>query len=155
MELQPFCWGPAAQTRPKRHSAQRAEDLGGREAFFGAFKDPGRDSGQAVQAQGGFGLWISKNGAQTRILLATFCGQLLDPLVVKDSFLRKPPIFSEKAAKRPPCLRRSMPHFRVFSCQVADYWAVGQLPGAATDGFTPCVPTACLCFWPFGGPLLV
>ena len=32
---------------------------------------------------------------------ATFCGQLINPLVVKDSFLRGSAIFSQKVAKRP------------------------------------------------------
>ena len=35
---------------------------------------------------------------------ATF-GKMIDPLVVKDSFLRGSPIFSQKVAKRPRCLR--------------------------------------------------
>ena len=39
-------------------------------------------------------------------LFATF-GKMIDPLVVKDSFSRGSPIFSQKVAKRPPCLGSS------------------------------------------------
>ena len=35
-------------------------------------------------------------------LLAAFGGKMVDPLVVKDSFLRGSPIFSQQVAKRPP-----------------------------------------------------
>ena len=34
-------------------------------------------------------------------LFATFGGKMIDPLVVKDSFLRGSPIFSQQVAKRP------------------------------------------------------
>ena len=36
-------------------------------------------------------------------LFATLGGKMIDPLVVKDSFLRGSPIFSQKVATRPPC----------------------------------------------------
>ena len=39
---------------------------------------------------------------QSQGLFAAFCGTMLDPLVVKDSFLRGCPIFSQKVAKSRP-----------------------------------------------------
>ena len=38
-------------------------------------------------------------------LFATFGGKLIDPLVVKDSFLGVSQIFSEKVAKGPPVFK--------------------------------------------------
>ena len=36
------------------------------------------------------------------LTLFAFCGKIIDPLVVKDPFLRGSPIFSQKAAKNIP-----------------------------------------------------
>ena len=47
-----------------------------------------------------FGLAVSVAGVS---FFATFYGKMIDPLVVKDSFLRGSPIFWTKVAKRHPC----------------------------------------------------
>ena len=38
-------------------------------------------------------------GYPNRVLFAAFCGKMIDPLVVKDSFLRGSPTFSQEVAK--------------------------------------------------------
>ena len=47
------------------------------------------------------------------LLVATFYGKLIDPLVVKDSFLRGSPILSQKVAKIPTLNRKQRQSLKV------------------------------------------
>ena len=70
----------------------------------GLYKGLQRGSGLPIDLDPKF-----SQASDSRVVLPPLKGKWFNPLVVKDSFLRGSPNFSQKVAKRPPCFRRSDP----------------------------------------------